>query len=206
YFDDIINFCDGFGLSDGLVHIKFVLKYVPFELADLWSHLVESSNGDWKCFTLEVVQLYPELEESCRNQFFGLRDALAGLDAISVSSLGKYFHSFSHYSLSLEKQKKSSSHLPVTFFYGFLPEFRHELFKHHDSPDQGLTVSSIIASAKQVLSHLEIASGRAARLTTCTCSHLAHQAVIHPIIYTYFAFSVDFQGIFMQAAICTAHI
>ncbi|KIO10486.1 hypothetical protein M404DRAFT_21414 [Pisolithus tinctorius Marx 270] len=87
YFDDIIDFCDGFRLSDGLAHIKFTLKYAPFESVDPWSHLAESSNGDWNCFTSEVVQLYPELEESCRNQFLRLRSTLAGSDTVSTSSL-----------------------------------------------------------------------------------------------------------------------
>ncbi|KIO10365.1 hypothetical protein M404DRAFT_129431, partial [Pisolithus tinctorius Marx 270] len=55
YFDDIINFCDGVGLSDRLAHIKPALKYAPFKSADLWSHFVEESGGDWTCFTSEVV-------------------------------------------------------------------------------------------------------------------------------------------------------
>ncbi|KIN94384.1 hypothetical protein M404DRAFT_168439 [Pisolithus tinctorius Marx 270] len=63
YFDDIIDFCDGFGLSDGPEQIKFALKYAPFELADLWSHFVSSSQGDWAHFTSEITQQYPELEE-----------------------------------------------------------------------------------------------------------------------------------------------
>ncbi|KIO02212.1 hypothetical protein M404DRAFT_716276 [Pisolithus tinctorius Marx 270] len=94
YFDDIIDFCDGFGLSDGLARIKFALKYAPVELVDLWSHLADTRNGDWSYFTSEVVRLYPELEESCRNQFFRLKSALASLDAISVSSLDASCSSF----------------------------------------------------------------------------------------------------------------
>ncbi|KIO00332.1 hypothetical protein M404DRAFT_153071, partial [Pisolithus tinctorius Marx 270] len=66
YFDDISNSCDGYGLLDGLRHIKLALKYVPFESADLWSHFVEESGGDWTSFTSEVGQLYPELEESSK--------------------------------------------------------------------------------------------------------------------------------------------
>ncbi|KIO07914.1 hypothetical protein M404DRAFT_55427, partial [Pisolithus tinctorius Marx 270] len=122
YFDDIIDFCDRFGLSDGLTCIKFALKYAPVESVDLWSHLADTRSGDWCYFTSEVVWLYPELEESCRNQFFRLKSALASSDAISVSSLGEYFRSFCRFSLSLEKQKESTSHLPVVFFYGFLPK------------------------------------------------------------------------------------
>ncbi|KIN99751.1 hypothetical protein M404DRAFT_964334, partial [Pisolithus tinctorius Marx 270] len=80
YFDDIINFCDRFSLSDRLVCIKFALKYALVELVDLWSHLADTRNGDWSCFTSEVVRLYPELEESCRNQFFRLKSALASSD------------------------------------------------------------------------------------------------------------------------------
>ncbi|KIO10665.1 hypothetical protein M404DRAFT_128265, partial [Pisolithus tinctorius Marx 270] len=119
YFDDIIDFCDGFGLSDGLARIKFALKYAPFESADLWSHLAESSNGDWDCFTSDVVQLYPELEESCRDRFFRLRSAFKDSDTVSVSSLGEYFRSYCHYLASLVKQKKPSSHVASTFFDGF---------------------------------------------------------------------------------------
>ncbi|KIN94399.1 hypothetical protein M404DRAFT_168375 [Pisolithus tinctorius Marx 270] len=55
YFDDISDFCDGYRLSDGLARIKLALKYAPFESANLWSHFVEESGGDWTCFTSEVV-------------------------------------------------------------------------------------------------------------------------------------------------------
>ncbi|KIN94794.1 hypothetical protein M404DRAFT_167322 [Pisolithus tinctorius Marx 270] len=151
YFDDIIDFCGGFSHLDGLEHIKFALKYVPFESADLWSHLTESSNGDWDCFTSEVVQLYPELEESCRDQFFRLRSAFKGSDTVSISSLGKYFRSYCHYLALLVKQKKPSSHVASAFFDGFPPRFRCEVLKHLDSPSQRVTVSGLMSSVKHIL-------------------------------------------------------
>ncbi|KIO12023.1 hypothetical protein M404DRAFT_994075 [Pisolithus tinctorius Marx 270] len=55
YFDDIIDFCDRFGLSDGLARIKFALKYAPVESVDLWSHLADTRSGDWCYFTSEVI-------------------------------------------------------------------------------------------------------------------------------------------------------
>ncbi|KIN99661.1 hypothetical protein M404DRAFT_30320 [Pisolithus tinctorius Marx 270] len=100
----LIGITDGFGLSDGLAHIKFALKYAPFESADLWSHLAESSNGDWACFTSEITQQYPELQEVTRNKFYKLHKALTNSDTISTSSLGEYYRIFRRFSLSLEKE------------------------------------------------------------------------------------------------------
>ncbi|KIO01166.1 hypothetical protein M404DRAFT_28891 [Pisolithus tinctorius Marx 270] len=145
YFDDISDFCDGYRLSDGLACIKLALKYVPFESADLWSHFVEESGGDWTSFTSEVGWLYPELEESRKNRFFRLRSAFVCLEVISLSSLGEYFHSFCHYWLSLEKQKGSTSRLPEMFYFGFPPEFRHKILEcHSNSLHEALTVGSVI--------------------------------------------------------------
>ncbi|KIN93786.1 hypothetical protein M404DRAFT_35727 [Pisolithus tinctorius Marx 270] len=151
YFDDIIDFCDGFSLSDGLARIKFALKYAPFESADLWSHLAESSNGDWARFTSEVTQQYPELQEVTRNKFYKLRKALTSSDTISTSSLGEYYHIFRRFSLSLEKEHGPLPHLTSSFFYGFPPEFRQELLEFHDPPAQTFTVPSLIAAAGRVL-------------------------------------------------------
>ncbi|KIO05199.1 hypothetical protein M404DRAFT_535629 [Pisolithus tinctorius Marx 270] len=151
YFDDIIDFCDRFGLSDGLARIKFALKYAPFESADLWSHLAESSNGDWARFTLEVTQQYPELQEVARNKFYKLRKVLASSDTISISSLGEYYRIFHRFSLSLEKEHGPQPHLTSVFFYGFPPEFRQELLEFHDPPAQTFTLPSLIAAAGRVL-------------------------------------------------------
>ncbi|KIO13201.1 hypothetical protein M404DRAFT_564736 [Pisolithus tinctorius Marx 270] len=151
YFDDIIDFCDGFGLSDGLARIKFALKYAPFESADLWSHLAESSNGDWARFTSEVTQQYPELQEVTRNKFYKLRKALTSSDTILTSSLGEYYRIFCRFSLSLEKEHGPLPHLTSSFFYGFPPEFRQELLEFHDPPAQTFTVPSLIAAAGRVL-------------------------------------------------------
>ncbi|KIO13944.1 hypothetical protein M404DRAFT_121741 [Pisolithus tinctorius Marx 270] len=104
YFDDIINFCDGFGLSDGPEQIRFALKYAPLELADLWSHFGSSSEGDWARFTLEVTQQYPELQEVTRNKFYKLRKVLASSDTILTSSLGECYCLFHCFSLSLKKE------------------------------------------------------------------------------------------------------
>ncbi|KIO02913.1 hypothetical protein M404DRAFT_637592, partial [Pisolithus tinctorius Marx 270] len=87
YFDDIINFCDGFGLSDGPERIRCALKYAPFESADLWSHFISSSQGDWARFTLEITQQYPELQEVTRNKFYKLRKVLTNSDTILTTSL-----------------------------------------------------------------------------------------------------------------------
>ncbi|KIO00563.1 hypothetical protein M404DRAFT_152397 [Pisolithus tinctorius Marx 270] len=127
YFDDIINFCDGFSLSDGLAHIKFALKYAPFESVDLWSHFVSSSQGDWARFTLEITQQYPELDETSRSHATKLASLKVGFvssDVISMSSLGQYYRNFCQISLSLENLLGPLPHLASMFKYGFPPEFR----------------------------------------------------------------------------------
>ncbi|KAI5998335.1 hypothetical protein F5J12DRAFT_895534 [Pisolithus orientalis] len=151
YFDDIIDFCDGFGLSDGPERIRFALKYAPFESADLWSHFVSSSQGDWARFTSEITQQYSELQEITRNKFYKLRKALASSDTISTSSLGEYYRIFRRLSLSLEKEHGPLPHLTSSFFHGFPPEFRQELLEFHDPPAQTFTVPSLIAAAGRVL-------------------------------------------------------
>ncbi|KAI5997611.1 hypothetical protein F5J12DRAFT_928970 [Pisolithus orientalis] len=151
YFDDIIDFCDGFGLSDGPERIRFALKYAPFESADLWSHFVSSSQGDWARFTSEITQQYPELQEITRNKFYKLRKVLASSETISTSSLGEYYRIFCRLSLSLEKEHGLLPHLTSSFFYGFPPEFRQELLEFHDPPAQTFTVPSLIAAAGRVL-------------------------------------------------------
>ncbi|KIO14694.1 hypothetical protein M404DRAFT_182046 [Pisolithus tinctorius Marx 270] len=130
YFDDIIDFCDGFGLSDGLARIKFALKYAPFESADLWSHFVSSSQGDWARFTLEITQQYPELDETSRShadELASLKVGFASSEVVSMSSLGQYYRNFRRISLSLENLLGPLPHLASMFKYGFPPEFRREL-------------------------------------------------------------------------------
>ncbi|KIO09159.1 hypothetical protein M404DRAFT_308250 [Pisolithus tinctorius Marx 270] len=152
YFDDIIDFCDGFGLSDGLVRIKFVLKYAPFELADLWSHFISSSQGDWARFTSEITQQYPELDETSRShatELASLKVGFASSDVISMSSLGQYYRNFHQISLSLENLLGPLPHLTSMFKYGFPPEFRQEVLKHHNTSEY--SVLSLMSTAKEVL-------------------------------------------------------
>ncbi|KAI5998920.1 hypothetical protein F5J12DRAFT_895316 [Pisolithus orientalis] len=152
YFDDIIDFCDGFGLSDGLVCIKFALKYAPFESADLWSHFVSSSKGDWARFTSEVTQQHPELDETSRshaNELASLKVGFASSDVVSMSSLGQYYHNFCRISLSLENLLGPLPHLASMFKYGFPPEFRREVLEHHNASEY--SVLSLMSTAKEVL-------------------------------------------------------
>ncbi|KIO13859.1 hypothetical protein M404DRAFT_943696, partial [Pisolithus tinctorius Marx 270] len=126
YFDDIINFCDGFGFSDRPEWIKFALKYAPFESADLWSHFISSSQGDWARFTLEITQQYPELDETSRshaNELASLKVGFASSEVVSMSSLGQYYCNFHQISLSLKNLLGPLPHLASMFKYGFPPEF-----------------------------------------------------------------------------------
>ncbi|KIO02899.1 hypothetical protein M404DRAFT_637503 [Pisolithus tinctorius Marx 270] len=152
YFDDIIDFCDGFGLSDGPERIRFALKYAPFESADLWSHFVSSSKGDWAHFTSEITQQYPELDETSRShaaELASLKVGFASSDVVSMSSLGQYYRNFRRISLSLENLLGPLPHLASMFKYGFPPEFRREVLEHHDASEY--SVLSLMSTAKEVL-------------------------------------------------------
>ncbi|KIO06257.1 hypothetical protein M404DRAFT_24995 [Pisolithus tinctorius Marx 270] len=66
-----------------------------------------------------------------------------------MSSLGQYYRNFRRISLSLENLLGPLPHLASMFKYGFPPEFRREVLKHHDTSEY--SVLSLMSTAKEVL-------------------------------------------------------
>ncbi|KIO11048.1 hypothetical protein M404DRAFT_48577, partial [Pisolithus tinctorius Marx 270] len=147
YFDDIIDFCDGFGLSDGLARIKFTLKYAPFESADLWSHLAESSNGDWDYqlswpeFVVAIARLYPGSrkmdQQYSRNDLYSLVDSRARREICTEEELMNYRLYFLDLATFLWVSKQlEADELEDLYVQGFDKEFRREIIRKMQRDDR----------------------------------------------------------------------
>jgi hypothetical protein len=161
YFNELEHLFDAASVTDEAQKKKFAIRYLDFQVADLWEGIPEFGTGDYEAFKKAILKLYPGSEEERKWTMADL-DKLIGeqlrLGIFSVADFGAYHRSFVQITTFLiRKNRLAAEEQSRTFIRGIQPtlwdRFKRRLeIKNPDKhPDDPYSLDEIAKASEYVL-------------------------------------------------------